>query len=871
MGHSKARQRTAAAKKSSGAVHNSAPNRRGKVAGLLAVGVLAAAALGFGVTRKWIAQSSGANASGTKAPRLAAARAANPPAEAAGPSAFQFMMGGDPLKEFIPGPTALSSAASRPKTNHAPAPESDRLITLDPICETVESLKPRFAPGNPAPSTRRMAQRLADFYAKANPASAGYMSDRMAESLHGEMTNATEINEKFRLQFQLGIQQINAARPDAALNTFSAMERAIAEIGGELDDRTRAELRMRKAVAFFRLGEQENCLATHNADSCVFPLKPKAYHLLPRGSLGAIALFNAHLAEYPNDFTACWLLNLAHMTLGEYPEKVNPQYLIPPKTFASEYDMPRFPDVSDGLGIDANDLAGGVIVDDFDNDGLYDLIISAWDPKGQLRYFHNSGDGTFTERTSEAGLVGEVGALNIQQTDYNNDGLLDIWMLRGAWLGNGGRIPKSLLRNNGDGTFTDVTEEAGLLSFHPTQASRWFDYDGDGWLDVFIGNESTDPNRPDWCELYHNNRNGTFSECARACGISVAQFVKGVACADYDNDGRPDLFLSVRRDGPKILFHNDGPDASGQWRFSNVTARSGIKTDVLSFGTFFFDYDNDGWEDLLIFGYYLENDVGDVAKDYLGLPNKGAKPKLYHNNRDGTFTDVTSQAHLNRICHTMGHNYGDLDNDGWLDFYCGTGDPDFRTLIPNRMFRNAGGEFFQDVTTATGTGHIQKGHGVAFADFDDDGDQDVYSALGGAYSGDLARNALFMNPGTTNHWLKLKLVSTKANRPAIGARIKVTVKTLAGNRELHREVSSGGNFGSNPLRQEIGLGDATAITAVDIRWPGSDTRQTLTGLELNRSYQIREGDVTAAALKLHPIRLDTHAPALHNAKLQARR
>jgi hypothetical protein len=348
----------------------------------------------------------------------------------------------------------------------------------------------------------------------------------------------------------------------------------------------------------------------------------------------------------------------------------------------------------------------------------------------------------------------------------------------------------------------------------------------------------------------------------------VAEFVKGVACGDYDNDGRPDLYVSVRGQRPKILLHNDGPDASGQWHFSDVAARAGVHTDLLSFGTFFFDYDNDGWEDLLLFGYYLPNGVGDVAKDYLGLPNSASKPKLYRNNRDGTFADVTLEAHLNRVCHTMGHNYGDLDNDGWLDFYCGTGDPDFTTLVPNRMFRNADGKFFQDVTTATGTGHIQKGHGIAFADFDDDGDQDVYSSLGGAYAGDLARNALYLNPGTTNDWLKLKLVGTKANRAAIGARIKVTVRTRTGIRELHRVVSSGGSFGSNPLRQEIGLGDATAIVAIDIRWPGSDTRQKLTGFELNRSYQIREGDPAPIALKLHPLRLGAGALASHASPLQ---
>jgi hypothetical protein len=200
-----------------------------------------------------------------------------------------------------------------------------------------------------------------------------------------------------------------------------------------------------------------------------------------------------------------------------------------------------------------------------------------------------------------------------------------------------------------------------------------------------------------------------------------------------------------------------------------------------------------------------------------------------------------------------------LDNDGWLDFYCGTGDPELRTVIPKRMFRNAEGKFFQDVSTATGTGHIQKGHAVAFADLDDDGAQDIYISLGGAYTGDGARNALFHNPGTTNHWLKLKLVGVKANRAAIGARVAVTVQTPTGQRSIYRTVSSGGSFGANPLRQEIGLGNATGIVGVEIRWPGSDTRQTVKGLELNHSYQVREGEAEPVMLKLHPVNLDHHA------------
>src|SRR6185503_4754703 len=110
----------------------------------------------------------------------------------------------------------------------------------------------------------------------------------------------------------------------------------------------------------------------------------------------------------------------------------------------------------------------------------------------QLRFFHNNGNGTFAERTVEAGLLGIVSGLYIVQTDYNNDSYPDIFVLRGAWLGPAGKIPNSLLRNNGNGTFDDVTEEAGILSFHPTQTATWFDFDGDGWLDVFIGNESTE-------------------------------------------------------------------------------------------------------------------------------------------------------------------------------------------------------------------------------------------------------------------------------------------------------------------------------------------------------------------------------------------
>lgn len=735
-------------------------------------------------------------------------------------------------------------------------------IKEDPLCVPKPALdKPRAE----SASNDRMASLLQELSDQVDPSSTAFFSDRLAMLLREAMRVETNHQRQVSLRFQLSKQLLQAGRTEESLRELKTIENAVRAVKGVMSERGNADLRMQKALGLIRLGEQENCQRSHTSESCIFPLRPAGFHQLTHGSRGAVALLNEQLKEFPDDLKARWLLNIAQMTLGEWPDQVPENLRIGPRYFASEYAMPRFPDVAVAVGLAREDLAGGCIVDDFDNDGFLDVVVSSWGLDGQLRYYHNEGDGSFGERTTEAGLSGLTGGLNIQQTDYNNDGWLDVWVLRGAWLGKTGRFPKSLLRNNGDGTFTDVTVEAHLMSLHPSQTSAWFDYDGDGWLDVFIGNETLDPNDPDPCELFHNNRDGTFTECAAKSGISLASFIKGVTCADYDHDGRPDLYLSDRL-GENFLFHNEGPNGSdGQWNFKEVGKKAGVTLPLRSFATWFFDYDNDGWEDLFVSGYGITN-VAEIAADYLGLPNNAEKPKLYHNNHDGTFTDVTETAHLNRVCHTMGCNFGDLDNDGWLDFYVGTGDPDLATLIPNRMFRNAGGKFFQEVTETTGTGHLQKGHAVSFADIDNDGDQDIYTVIGGALPGDTYRKSLFMNPGAggTNHWLKLKLVGVKSNRSAIGARIKVTVSAPGGERSIHKTVNIGSSFGANPLRQELGLGNATGISSVEVSWPATGERQTWTNLSMDRAYQLREGDATAAPIVMKKINLAEGSAAFHN-------
>ena len=695
-------------------------------------------------------------------------------------------------------------------------------------------------PASPSAGTRRMEERLRQHIQKAGLQNPNACLQR-AEVFRAQLRQSNSPAQVFNLRLSLAVDLLNGGRSEAAVREFEGVREYLAALG-KLTPANAAELHRHLALAHLRLGEQENCLSNHTTDSCLAPIQQAGVHLLPRGSRGALRELTAALADAPDDLTSRWLLNIAHMTLGEYPGQVPLRWRIDPKAFASEYPLPRFRDVAGPAGVDIDDLAGGSIIEDFDGDGLLDIACSSMNWSSQLRLFHNNGDGTFAERTAAVGLMGELGGLNILQTDYNNDGWPDILVLRGGWQGVLGRQPLSLLRNNADGTFADVTEEAGLLRFHPTQTAVWLDYDGDGWLDLFVGNESTQEEAAP-CELFRNNGDGTFTECAAAAGVAVVGFVKGVAADDYNNDGRPDLYLS-RLGQPNVLFRNDGPGVAGNarrgWKFTDVTAAAGVAEPIHSFPTWFFDYDNDGWPDLFVGGYFL-NDVGMVAADYLELPNKGERARLYHNNRDGTFIDVTRETGLYKVLLAMGANFGDLDNDGFLDFYLGTGDPDFSSLIPNRMFRNAEGRRFQDVTTAGGFGHLQKGHGISFADLNNDGQQDIYEVMGGAYAGDNYRNVLYANPGNSNHWIKLKLEGVRSNRAGIGARLALEVLTPLGPRMIHKTVNTGGSFGASPLRQEIGLGQATSIRQLEIRWPGSGLRQVVQGLEMDRLYQIKEG------------------------------
>jgi hypothetical protein len=266
------------------------------------------------------------------------------------------------------------------------------------------------------------------------------------------------------------------------------------------------------------------------------------------------------------------------------------------------------------------------------------------------------------------------------------------------------------------------------------------------------------------------------------------------------------------------------------------------------FATWFFDYNNDGNTDLFVTSYVASLD--EMVRDYLGLPHNAMTMRLYRNLGDGTFRDVSSEVGFNRVRMPMGANFGDIDNDGFLDMYLGSGNPSYGALAGAVLLRNDGGKRFVDVTASSGTGELHRGHGVAFADLDRDGDEDIVFEVGGMTPADRHSLRVFENPGHGNDWLALKLVGVKTNKSAVGARIAVTVADDAGQtRTIHRTVDIGGSFGSSPLLQHIGLGKSAKTVNVDIWWPTSDTRQQFSNVGKNQWLQIEEMAKTYTTLK----------------------
>jgi hypothetical protein len=631
-------------------------------------------------------------------------------------------------------------------------------------------------------------------------------------------------------------------------------------------DDVHARLLFLQGLTHLRLAEQQNCVARHNAACCIFPLQAAGVHTQQAPAAAARESLRAYLELEPDDDGAKWLLNVVAMTLGDYPEGVQEAWRIPPAAFASDHTVAPFIDIAPNLGVDSLDILGGVSVEDFDGDGYLDLFATTNHPYQGAKLFRNAGDGSFQEVSESAGVTDQLGAFDCTAGDYDNDGDMDLYLVRGAWMPYDGKIRNSLLRNNGNMTFTDVTHAAGLASpAYPSQAGVWGDFNNDGLIDLYVANESYTLLAPGDSalaainQLFMNNGDGTFTDNAAAAGVAGGRQSVGATGGDFNNDGLLDLYVVNYVSENQLLRNN------GDGTFTDVADTAGVTQPAardsagaalsdpsgFAFPAWFFDYNNDGWLDIFVTAYTATN--ADLYRYYQDEEAPFDAPCLYRNNGDGTFTNVTDAAGLNRPLLPMGAGFGDVDMDGWLDMFLGTGNPFLETLMPNVLLRNDAGQTFQDVTAAAGVGNLQKGHGVSFADLDNDGDQDIFHQIGGIFPGDPYYNALYLNTMGATHYLYLHLVGVQTNRGAVGARVSVTVTTPTGPRTLHRAAGAVSSFGETPARMEVGLGDATGISEVTVFWPVSGTTQTFTDIQRDTAVRITEGAASWDPVTLSPM------------------
>lgn len=701
-----------------------------------------------------------------------------------------------------------------------------------------------------------MVSLLAERHSEVSPSEITYYFNEKRAQVLDSMRQFKKKNFQEYVSFSYWYfrEVLNSGFTEKAIEEIEAFNLEIAEADKQLDKQWDYFYKRLQALSYIRLGEQQNCLINHSSASCILPIANAGIHQLKTGSETAIQIIEPLLEDYPEDLELVWLLNICYQTIGEYPTSVPSKYLIAPAAFENENrTLKAFIDRAPNLGVATKGISGGSIVEDLNNDGYLDIVASSSGvtEKDQLKIFFNQGDGTFIDKTEDSGVSGLFGGLNCMQTDYNNDGLIDLFILRGGWFGQWGQHPNSLLKNNGDGTFTDVTEKAGLLSFHPTQTAVWRDFNQDGWLDVFIGNETTATStigraargKVHASEFYVNQKDGTFKNMAADAGLEFKQLIKGVTALDGNNDGLEDIYISIMGGANKLMINQ------GNLKFVDQAKALNLTEPLVSFSTGSMDYNNDGFDDLFVSAYTTSNNplAHEITFELQGNSPTAALPKLYKNNGDGTFTDVTESTGFLKSIYGMGFNYGDLDNDGYLDLYFGTGDPNFESIIPNRMFRNVEGEFFEEVSFTGGFSNIQKGHGISWGDMDNDGDHDIYITMGGAHEGDVYQNQLLINPNEDNNWINIQLTGTKSNRKAVGA--KVHLVTSLGQ-HIYRTVSNGASFGGNSYALEIGLGKSESIELLEVIWPRKNAKQVFKDISVNQAIEILESndEITSRAL-----------------------
>ena len=595
-----------------------------------------------------------------------------------------------------------------------------------------------------------------------------------------------------------------------------------------VDHPSDTELLKGLGVLLMRRGEIENCADVGGL--CQYPLV--SIHFEPRFAQGALRLFSkAH--ELEPSWSSKWLVHLSKMATTHHAEP----YVISSKVPAGLL----IPDLHEGAslaGVDKLDLGRGGLIADMDGDGQLDIVTAS--TGYSLGYFKNVGKRRFVDRTADSGLSIFKNGFIIAAGDIDNDGDLDLYVSRNAFYG---QMPNIMLRNDGKGNFTNITDLSGTGNAGAGFVATFADYDTDGDLDLFVANMSTPLPFGGGAVanlygrfsnvLYRNNGDSTFEDVTKKAGLFNVDSHLGAAWGDIDEDGDLDLYVTTYF-GYNHLYINQGDGT-----FVDRARERGVRAPWSSFSGWFFDYDNDSHLDLLV----PSNAPTESVAKYLVTNQKPALSqtmRLFKGDGHGFFVDMTEAAGLRVIASAMGANWGDINNDGYPDFYLGTGGPPLEQLEPNLLFLNTGDGAFWNATRMTHSGFLQKGHGVSFADLDGDGWQDLHHTLGGAWMVDSWQNALFWNDTPMEqgigHFLKVVLRGKKSNSHGVGARITVSI----GPHQIVREIGTGGGFGKNPLLAQFGLNDSELIDELHIVWPGGVTQQKFENVPVNKTLLIEE-------------------------------
>ena len=429
-------------------------------------------------------------------------------------------------------------------------------------------------------------------------------------------------------------------------------------------------------------------------------------------------------------------------------------------------------------------------------------------------------------------------------------------MLRGGW-----EVPqrKSLLRNNCDGTFTDVTAASGLAKpATSTQTAAWADINNDGLLDLFVGNEDSAS------QLFLNKGGSGFEDISRAAGVDRVAFTKGVSAADYDNDGFVDFYVSNFK-GDNFLYRNNHDNT-----FTEMARAAGVPGPGHGFATWFFDYDNDGWSDLFATSYFTS--VDESVRTYLGLAHNAASLKLYKNLGDGSFRTSRGRSVSTRCSCPWGRTSGTWTTTAFSTSISAPVTHPTRRCFPTCSCATRKGNHSLTSRLRQAPASCTKGTAsrLPISTMTATRKSSRKSAVRRRET--VIRCDCSRIPGTDNDWMSLRLVGVKTNRAAIGARIKLTVENEGrGTRSIHRTVGSGGSFGASPLEQHIGLGKSARIVELEIWWPASNTRQRVTGLRKNQAVEITELARSYTAIERRPITLGRNEGGADEALLVADR